>query len=34
MICIGIFTKEHNSVKSVGGVTVLVLYTLSDYALS
>ena len=30
MICIRKFTKEYSSVKSVGGVTVLVLYTSSD----
>ena len=27
------FTKEHNSIKNVGGVTVLVLCTLPDNAL-
>ena len=31
MICIGKFTKGHNSVQSVNGATVLVLCTLSDY---
>ena len=33
MICISKFSKEHNSVKNVGGVIVLLLCTLSDYAL-
>ena len=33
MICIGKFTKGRNSVKSEGGVTVLVLCTLSNYTL-
>ena len=33
MICILQFTKGHNSIKSVGGVRVLVLSTLSDNAL-
>ena len=33
MICILKFTKGHNSIKSVGGVTVLVLFTSSDNAL-
>ena len=32
-ICIRKFTKEHNSVKSVGGVMVLVLCILFDIAL-
>ena len=32
-ICILKFAKEHNSVKIVGGVMVLVLSTLSDNAL-
>ena len=31
MICIGKFTKRHNSVQRVNGATVLVLCTLSDY---
>ena len=30
MIFIGKFSKGHNSVKNVGGVTVLVLYTSSN----
>ena len=30
MICIRKFTKEYSSVKSVGGVTVLILCTSSD----
>ena len=33
MICIRKFIKGHNSVKSVGGVAVLILCTLSDNAL-
>ena len=33
MICIWKFTKGHNSIKSVGGVMVVILSTLSDYAL-
>ena len=34
MICMWKFTKGHNSIKkSVGGVMVPVLCTLSDYAL-
>ena len=32
MICVGKLTKGHNSIKE-GGVTVLVLCTLSVYAL-
>ena len=34
MICIGIYTKENDSVKTVCGVMVLVLCILSDYALN
>ena len=30
MIFIGKISKGHNSIKNVGGVTVLVLCTLSD----
>ena len=30
-MCILKFTKGHNSIKSVGEVTVLVLYTSSDF---
>ena len=33
MICILKFTKGHNSIKSLGGVKVLVLCTSSDNAL-
>ena len=33
MICILKFENGHNSVKSVGGVMILVLSTLSDNAL-
>ena len=33
MICILKFAKRNNSVKSVGGVMVLVLFTSSDNAL-
>ena len=33
MVCILKFSKGHNSVKSVGGVMVLVLSTLSDSVL-
>ena len=33
MICILKFAKEHYSVKTVGGVMVLVLSALSDNAL-
>ena len=33
MIFIGKISKGHNSVKNVGGVTVLVLYTSSDVGL-
>ena len=33
MICILKFAKGHNSVKSIGGVTVLGLSTSSDNAL-
>ena len=30
MVCILKFSKGHNSVNSIGGVMVLVLFTLSD----
>ena len=33
MVCILKFLKGHNSVYSVGGVMVLVLFTLSDNVL-
>ena len=33
MVCILKFSKGHNSVNSVGGVMVLVLFTLSDSVL-
>ena len=33
MVCIQKFSKGHNSVNSVGGIVVLVLYILSDCVL-
>ena len=33
MIFIGEISKGHNSVKNVGGVTILCLCTLSDFGL-